>query len=219
MNSLVRAPWYDLFKLIVAILLAILFVYLIWDGGGQSALGGIPLATVTALVPTSLHTGTPTPPPPPTFTNTPTPAVTPTQTPTPEPDPAPTETATPEPVPTAEPAPATEAPPAGDPTSPPQGQVSYDEDVCAAALSRSRLEVGRQATIVRRLNFRTSPGIENNWVLTNIPGTQVDVIGGPVCVPYFIGAHLWWEIRLPNGQTGWSAEASWRGAFTFMEPS
>jgi hypothetical protein len=75
------------------------------------------------------------------------------------------------------------------------------------------------ATILHRLNFRSSPGIQNNWLLTNIPGTKVEVIGGPVCLPHFIGAYVWWQIKLPNGQIGWSAEASLRGAFYFMELS
>jgi len=29
---------------------------------------------------------------------------------------------------------------------------------------------------------------------------------------------LWWQIKLPNGLTGWSAEASAFGKFYFMEP-
>jgi len=77
-----------------------------------------------------------------------------------------------------------------------------------------------RATILRRLNFRSSPGIRNNWILTNIPGTQVEVIGGPECTRYQNGgAYLWWQIRLPNGMEGWSAEASAFGGFYFMEPA
>jgi hypothetical protein len=75
------------------------------------------------------------------------------------------------------------------------------------------------ATILRRLNFRSSPGIENNWLLTNIPGTEVQVVGGPECVPHFTGAYVWWQIKLPDGQIGWSAESSQFGLFYFMEPS
>jgi hypothetical protein len=92
-------------------------------------------------------------------------------------------------------------------------------DACEAAISRSRLSVGGNATILRRLNFRTSPGIQNNWIRTNLPGTQVEVIDGPVCLPYFIGAYVWWHIRLPDGQVGWSAESSLFGRFYFMEPN
>jgi hypothetical protein len=78
--------------------------------------------------------------------------------------------------------------------------------------------VGRSATILRRLNFRSSPGIRDNWLLTNIPGTRAEVVGGPECIPHSIGAYLWWQVKLPNGQIGWSAEASVLGAFYFMEP-
>jgi hypothetical protein len=86
-------------------------------------------------------------------------------------------------------------------------------------MSRSRLQVGGSAKILRRLNFRSSPGIQNNWLQTNIPGTQVEVIDGPVCLPHFIGAYVWWQIRLPDGRIGWSAEASLLGRFYFMEPN
>jgi hypothetical protein len=81
------------------------------------------------------------------------------------------------------------------------------------------LQAGTTATILRRLNFRSSPGIQDNWLRTNIPGTQVEVIGGPECVPHVSGAYLWWQIRLPDGDVGWSAEGSIHGTFYFMEPS
>jgi hypothetical protein len=81
------------------------------------------------------------------------------------------------------------------------------------------LQPGRTATILRRLNFRSSPGIQDNWLRTNIPGTQVEVMSGPECVPYVSGAYLWWQIRLPDGEVGWSAEGSIYGTFYFMEPS
>jgi hypothetical protein len=68
------------------------------------------------------------------------------------------------------------------------------------------------------LNFRSSPGIHENWMRTNIPGTKVQVIGGPECVPHFTGAYVWWQIKLPDGQIGWSAESSQFGSFYFMEP-
>jgi hypothetical protein len=78
--------------------------------------------------------------------------------------------------------------------------------------------MGMNATILRRLNFRSSPGIRNNWLLTNIPGTRAEVVGGPECVPHFNGAYLWWQIKLPDGRIGWSAEGSVHGTFYFMEP-
>jgi hypothetical protein len=85
--------------------------------------------------------------------------------------------------------------------------------------SRSRLQVGTNAIIVRRLNFRSSAGIRDNWLLTNIPGTRVEIIGGPECVPYWTGAYTWWQIRLADGRVGWSAEGSLHGSFYFMEPT
>jgi hypothetical protein len=89
---------------------------------------------------------------------------------------------------------------------------------CDAASSHSRLQAGMSAIILRRLNFRSSPGIQNNWLLTNNPSTKVEVIGGPECIPHSIGAYVWWQIKLPDGQIGWSAEASQQGMFYFMEP-
>jgi hypothetical protein len=48
----------------------------------------------------------------------------------------------------------------------------------------------------------------------------VEILGGPECTRYEGGAtYLWWQIKLPNGQVGWSAEASASGAFYFMEPA
>jgi hypothetical protein len=76
-----------------------------------------------------------------------------------------------------------------------------------------------KATIAHIVNFRSSPGVFNNWILTNHPGIQVEVIGGPTCTRYKNGgAYLWWQIKLPNGRVGWSAEASAFGKFYFMEP-
>jgi len=103
-------------------------------------------------------------------------------------------------------------------TIPPSTSVTPVAAACEAASSRSRLQTGTSATIPRRLNFRSSPGIYDNWLLTNLPGTKVEVVGGPECFPHFTGAYVWWQIKLPNGQIGWSAESSQHGAFYFMEP-
>ena len=65
-----------------------------------------------------------------------------------------------------------------------------------------------KAVILHRLNFRSSPGIRDNWLRTNIPGTQAEVVGGPECILYWTGAYVWWQIKLPDGRVGWSAEAS-----------
>jgi hypothetical protein len=45
----------------------------------------------------------------------------------------------------------------------------------------------------------------------NQPGTELSVIGGPVttCRDTENGprAHTWWNVRMQNGEEGWSAEA------------
>ena len=226
MNTRSHAPLYDLFKLVVAIMLLIIFLFLMWG--------------VTPSAPPP-QPATPTPPPP-TFSAVPDTSTAPTPTETPPPpipsttlrasftalpvistSPAPTETPLPAPLSTTE----TNTPsPTSSPTLPPVTEtlptpiveIPSEPDACAA-ISRARLQVGMRATILRRLNFRSSPGIMNNWILTNIPGTEVEVLGGPVCTRYQNGgSYLWWQIKLPNGMVGWSAEASAFGGFYFIEP-
>jgi hypothetical protein len=208
MNTRSRAPAYDLMKLIVAILLLFLFLFLLWRGTASS-----PVPTLTPLPPpgeTSSPTSamdTDTPPAEPGATATL--LISPTATP-PPPDPSPTATATFAGIPT-------QTPDSGPTITATAGAPSVPT-ACDLATSRSRLQIGRQATILRRLNFRSSPGIANNWLLTNNPGTRVEVVDGPVCLPYFVGAYVWWQIQLPDGSIGWSAESSLRGGFYFMEP-
>ena len=109
-------------------------------------------------------------------------------------------------------------PPTDEPLPTPIVEIPSGPEACAAS-SRSQLQVGMNAVIQRRLNFRSYPGLFNNLILTNDPGLEVEVIGGPTCTRYQEGgAYLWWEIELPDGLTGWSAEASAFGAFYFMEP-
>jgi hypothetical protein len=246
MDSSTRALGYDLFKLIVAILLLILFFLLLSRPTAQQ----VPLTAATTAVPateTTLSTpsvtldanpiavpatftslsltstsipvssatrtaapGSTDPIPSPTATNldakarTATPLSSPTAT---NPD---TRTVTPFPSPTR--TPVIESTPTSiiEPTA--------IEAACDAAILRSRLQPGMKATILRRLNFRSSPGIQDNWLRTNIPGTQVEVMGGPECIPHISGAYVWWQIKLPDGKTGWSAEGSIHGTFYFMEP-
>ncbi len=94
--------------------------------------------------------------------------------------------------------------------------VAQEPD-CPLALP-PRLKVGGQARVITNLNMRSSPGIQNNWILTNPARTILDVIGGPVCTLYEGGAFLWWEVKNPAGKTGWSAEARQQGNFYFLEP-
>jgi hypothetical protein len=225
MDTSRRATGYDLFKLIVAILLLILFFLLMRRATPQSPALISTLATpalTASAVPTLLANAQPTTVPASstsvsltsTSAQIPTPTATNVATSTQMPLPSPTATnisaasATPLPSPTATSISSTFTPMADTPAA----------TACEAASAHSRLQTGMNVTIVRRLNFRSSPGIGNNWLLTNIPGTRVEVVGGPECIPHSIGAYVWWQIKLPGGQIGWSAEASQYGSFYFMEP-
>ena len=215
MNNSSYAPLYDLFKLIVAILLLLIFLFLIlWTPSSQPPQALLPsitavtvqaTPTVAAVIssPTATSTSVPATSTP-IATNTSqaaTPSPTETSEPTQEPAPTPTPTETPAPEPTI-----------------PVAENSPGESVCAAT-TRTQLQVGMKAVIQHRLNFRSSAGINNNRLSTNPPGTQVEVIGGPSCTTYKNGSsYLWWQIKLPNGDIGWSAEASAFGGFYFMEP-
>lgn len=203
MKATSHAPYYDLFKLIVAIILLIIFLWLMWKQPGGSAQAVASVITSTPLPPTlTVVTATPTAIPPtrtPVPTETSLPTNTPTQTLTPVP--SPTSLAIEESLPT------------------PIVEIPTGTAACEA-VSRSQLQVGMKAVIQRHLNFRSSPGLFDNWILTNNPGTPVEIVDGPACTRYQNGgAYLWWQIQLPNGLVGWSAEASAYGTFYFMEPA
>lgn len=196
------APFYDLFKLIVALILLLIFLSsLFWMPPSQARQPESVRATFTSQssLPTVVSTSTSIP-----LTETLTPTITSTSLATETQ--SPTLTATIIPSPTESPVPQTTPTPIAE---------TPDETTVCEEVSRSQLQVGMQATIVRYLNFRSSPGFLNNWISTNAPGTQVEIIGGPECTRYY----LWWQIKLPDGQVGWSAEASASGAFDFMEPT
>jgi cytoskeletal protein RodZ len=227
MDGSTRATAYDLFKSIVAIILLILFFLLNWKVTPQSPTptstpnpttipsSSTSTSLTSTLMPSDTSTGTSiaisTQSPLASPTTTPI-AVTTTDTALPSPTSTNivTTTATPLPTPTATPVIQSTS------THTPETPISA---ACDAASSRSRLQTGMSATILRRLNFRSSPGIRDNWLLTNIPGTKVEVVGGPECVPHLNGAYVWWQIKLPDGRIGWSAEGSLFGGFYFMEPS
>ncbi len=88
---------------------------------------------------------------------------------------------------------------------------------CPLALP-PRLQVGKQAKVLTNLNLRSSPGIQDNWMLTNVAGTKLEVVGGPVCTLYEGGAFLWWQVKNPADVTGWSAEARQQGTSYYLEP-
>jgi hypothetical protein len=74
------------------------------------------------------------------------------------------------------------------------------------------------ARVMSNLHMRASPGIENNLIRTNPAGVVLEVIGGPVCGPYNGSAYQWWEVRAPDGASGWSAEGSTGGSIYFLQP-
>src|SRR6266540_3335245 len=201
MDSSTRAPGYDLFKLIVAIFLIILFLFLMRMSPPQA-----PAPVSNSLPPTGTPLASAQP------TTAPTSSTSILLTATSSTIPSPTATSTSEP--TATPLPSPTETSVIEPTATPLAWIPVTS-ACETAASRSQLQTGMNATILRRLNFRSSPGIRDNWLRTNIPGTQVEVVGGPECVPYSEGAYVWWQIKLPDGRVGWSAEDSLHGAFYF----
>lgn len=191
---------YDLFKLIVTIVLLLTFLCLLLFASKRDSAPSSyapPLSTLTSdSVPqTSLAS--------------PTPMLTETQQPistdVPMEIPSSTAAATSTSIPT----------PSADSSN---DELITDISTCEE-ISKSQLQVGMTAKINQRLNFRSSPEIKSNRILTHRPESQVKVIGGPVCTRYLNGgAYLWWQLELPNGLVGWSAEASIFGDYYFMEP-
>ncbi len=82
----------------------------------------------------------------------------------------------------------------------------------------SRLAVGKQARVLKILNFHSGAGTEYPVFHVNFPGTMVQIIDGPVCQPYGSAAYLWWKVQETGGATGWSAEGEQVGKFYYMEP-
>jgi hypothetical protein len=95
-------------------------------------------------------------------------------------------------------------------------QSGSDED-CPVVLS-PHLQAGGKARVLVNLNMRSSPGIKDNWMLTNTAQTELRILSGPVCVVQEGGAYWWWEVENPSGLRGWSAEAHQGGLYYFLEP-
>lgn len=203
------APGYDLFKLIVAIILtAILFWLTLRDKQGEAG------QFAPALPPTLANT--PTPQPAPSLTETPAPRETETNasfTSTQTATLAPTATHTAEPPPTESPASAT-------PTPEPSPTPTPDANACPS--NPTRIQAGDKVKTLDWLNFRDGPGLNYPIQHTNRPGVEMEVIGGPVCTikdgnpPR---AYLWWNVRMGNGKEGWSAEAPLKFPNYFLEPA
>lgn len=226
MNPSASTRGYDLFKAIVALILLILLLWFWLTGSLFSApLAAAPVdATLvsqpaaTSATPQPSRTPAPLQPsatftvqPSPTFTSTPTtaPAFTATPAPTlvdtPQPTAEPAATASPTEAATTTPEPTATAAPA---------QAAAD---CPLALP-TRLQVGDTVRVLSNLNMRSAPEIGTNLLLTNPVGTQLSIVGGPVCGLYLGGAYLWWQVSRSDGQTGWSAEGSLNSNAYFLEP-
>jgi hypothetical protein len=211
MNQPVNTRGYDLFKAIVVL---ILFIPLIW-----LVLTGAKSTTPITLAPQPTHTPTSAPQVYPTLPPTSTSMLMQTSvTPISENSQAllstSTATQTPAPEATSDPPQPTAALSETGAPAPVSGQVPVD---CPLALP-TRLKVGETVRVTFNLNMRSSPGIANSWIQTNPPGTQLIIIGGPVCEPYQGSAYLWWQVRSSDDKSGWSAEGSLTQNFYFLEP-
>jgi hypothetical protein len=215
-------PGYDLFKLIVAVILTLILIALLMRG---SQLESVPVVytasvssptamkSITATLPTAIETLKPvtlTPEPSPTASSTVEPSATASLTAEPSATAIPP-TSTPVPSPTATPTPS---------PAPTQSIPTSDPNACPS--DSSRVHAGDILRVLVRLNLRKGPGL--NWpiILTNNPGTRLEVIGGPVCVIVNTSegprSYLWWNVRMQNGQEGWSAEAPLISPYYFLEP-
>jgi hypothetical protein len=198
------APGYDLFKLIVAVILTIiLIILLLRERDGRLAVLQMAAATLTETV--SLVVPTATVIPPPTVTPEPT-------------EPPPSESPTPD-----SPPPDETSSEASSPEEPPAETSAETSDPVAADCpsNPTRIQVGSFVRVLDWLNFRAAPGLGKTILHTNRPGTEMEVIGGPVCTPQAENpprAYLWWNVRMADGREGWSAEAPLNFPNYFLEP-
>ena len=207
MNRL-TAPAYDLFKTIVALVLAAILLLMLLRGCATNPASPAPTQGIAADV---TETSNPAPAPTGTSSASPVPAaVKPTTTPG-------AAAATPTPKATE---PATVVPEAATPTveaKQPATPAPAHSGSCATSVP-SRLSVGQTALVLRRLNLRSDGSIDAPILQTSPTGSQVEIIGGPVCTPIDARAYLWWQIRLADGTEGWSAESPLKEAAYFLEP-
>jgi hypothetical protein len=198
------APGYDLFKLMVAAILVLILLLMLLRGcatlPAAPAVTESPTAPVAAASVTATAVDTETEPAAPSATPT---AIEPTITPT-----AAAVISSPTPAATTSPPTDSETPTAG----------STQDAACNTSVP-SRLSVGDTARVLQRLNMRSQPMITAQILQTNSIGTQVEIIGGPVCTPVGDRAYLWWQIHLSNGSEGWSAEAPLNEATYLLEPA
>lgn len=207
-NGAKYAPGYDLFKLIIAVILTIILILLLLVEK-QSRFEELSLIlTLTERVALPTMTAQPSSTPLPTSTVEPT-SISPL-------------TATLEPTAVlVEPTPTVVAatPPTPEPT-PTESVVASDPNGCPS--NPTQIKVNNKVVVNDWLNFRTGPGLHNEIQRTNRPGTELEVIGGPVCTLRSSDpprAYLWWNVRMEDGREGWSAEAPLNFPNYFLEPT
>ncbi len=84
--------------------------------------------------------------------------------------------------------------------------------------SPPQLSPGREAEVLSNVNFRSSPGIGDNWIATLQTGSHLKVLGETACLPHGSGAYLWWQLEREDGTIGWTAEAPLSGTTYFIQP-
>lgn len=198
-------PGYDLFKLIVAVILTVILIYLLLRESQQrfASIEAVetPLPTYALTsTETSLSTGTSAPPVS-ALTEIP-----------------PTTEAVVTPAPATEVSP-TEASPVTTPEATPSVTTASPELDCPA--NPTRIKAGDKVRVLDWLNFRTGPGLSFEILTTNRPSTEMEVLDGPVCTVKGENpprAYLWWNVRMGDGREGWSAEAPLNFPNYFLEP-
>jgi hypothetical protein len=191
MNTQTSTRLYDFFKLIVAMVLIIILIILLLCAYLPTQVSPVPVASLTDAVTTQPGAKNP---PISTAMQVPTPTVLLTATATPRKPLAPS--------------PTTENTPIAQP----------QEDSCLRALP-ARLKVGDKVRVITNLNMRGTASIKGKWLLTNVTNTELEVIGGPVCEKIEGGAYRWWQVRRPDGKSGWSAEGMRNSKTYFLEPN
>ncbi|HRQ22558.1 MAG TPA: SH3 domain-containing protein [Anaerolineales bacterium] len=97
--------------------------------------------------------------------------------------------------------------------------AASEADECPS--NPTRIQAGSFVRVLDWLNFRAAPGIGKTILHTNKPGTEMEVIGGPICTPHTENpprAYLWWNVRMEDGREGWSAEAPLNFPNYFLAP-
>lgn len=212
------APRYDLFKLIVALILVVILVLMLLRGCATGSASLLPTEVESMTEPAQEDIS-----PVPTEASSAT-TTAEENTPSPEPSGTPTVPATSTPeadftTPAAEPA--TETPEAvaaepsttdGTPTT-----TTADSDACRTSVP-SRLSVGQEARVTQRLNMRSAADILAPILQINSTNARLEIIDGPVCQQVGESAYLWWQVRVASGAEGWSAEAPLNEATYLLEP-